>query len=92
MLYLSHASKAFQNKTVLDDVSLSLQTGDIVAPVGTNGVGKTTLLTILLDAPTPDAVTVSSDNEFMYRKMLRWHQRLPKALICPQKLGGAIMH
>lgn len=41
-------SKSFDRKRVLDDVSLTIKNGSIFGLVGLNGVGKTTLIKILL--------------------------------------------
>jgi ABC-2 type transport system ATP-binding protein len=40
--------KAFYGKTVLEDVSFSVEPGDIVGVLGKNGAGKTTLLELML--------------------------------------------
>src|SRR5580698_6729025 len=48
MLVLEHISKAFDGRTVLSDVSLSLPRGATGALIGSSGSGKTTLLRITL--------------------------------------------
>ena len=54
-----HVSKAFGTRTLLDDVSLGLATGDVVGVVGRNGDGKTTLLSILTGRLEPDSGAVT---------------------------------
>ncbi|KAJ04767.1 ABC-F family ATP-binding cassette domain-containing protein [Sulfitobacter mediterraneus] len=51
-------SKGFGDKTILRDFSLTVQRGDRIALVGPNGVGKTTLLNMLIGRVEPDAGTV----------------------------------
>jgi len=48
MLVLEHISKAFDGRTVLSDVSLSVPRGATCALIGSSGSGKTTLLRITL--------------------------------------------
>jgi ABC transport system ATP-binding/permease protein len=48
-------SKRFEARTVLADVSFTLQRGERVGIVGPNGVGKTTFLRVLLGELAPDA-------------------------------------
>ncbi|MGD2271073.1 MAG: ABC transporter ATP-binding protein [Desulfobacterales bacterium] len=55
MLYiLSHLTKVYKNRTVLDIPTLEIQKGGVYALLGPNGAGKTTLLNILgfLESPT----------------------------------------
>jgi len=47
IIELSHISKSFGDKTVLDDVSLYVKKGEFVTILGPSGCGKTTLLRIL---------------------------------------------
>ncbi|MBM1309160.1 ATP-binding cassette domain-containing protein [Sulfitobacter mediterraneus] len=51
-------SKGFGDKTIVKDFSLTVQRGDRIALVGPNGVGKTTLLNMLIGREEPDAGTV----------------------------------
>lgn len=44
MLEIKNVSKAFKDKSVLDDVSLNIDHGSIFGLVGVNGAGKSTLL------------------------------------------------
>ncbi|MBT3140820.1 ATP-binding cassette domain-containing protein [Ruegeria litorea] len=48
-------SKTFGDKQIIRDFDLKVQRGDRVAFVGPNGVGKTTLINILLGQVEPDA-------------------------------------
>lgn len=52
-------TKSFGDKIILKPFSLQIQRGDRVAFVGPNGVGKTTLLKILMGQETADTGTVA---------------------------------
>jgi ATP-binding cassette subfamily F protein uup len=52
-------SKSYDGKVILDAFSIKIQRGDRVAFVGPNGVGKTTLLKMLLGEVAPDTGTVT---------------------------------
>ena len=47
ILEMSHISKSFPGVKALEDVSLSLAAGEVLAVVGENGAGKSTLIKIL---------------------------------------------
>jgi len=51
-------SKAYEGKCILSDFSIRIQRGERVAFVGPNGVGKTTLLKLLMKEIEPDQGTV----------------------------------
>ncbi len=51
-------SKAFENQTILSNFSIEIARGDRVALVGPNGVGKTTLLKMLIGQLEPDSGNV----------------------------------
>lgn len=60
-LRISHISKAFPNVQALDDVSLDIRAGEILAFIGENGAGKSTLLKILNGDYQPDSGTILLD-------------------------------
>lgn len=49
---------SFLNKNILDDVSLNINTGDKIALLGRNGMGKSTLLKIIQKQILPDKGSV----------------------------------
>lgn len=58
---ISNLTKTFGDLTALDDVTVSLEQGQIVGLLGPNGSGKTTLIKILngLLQPTAGSVTIN---------------------------------
>lgn len=52
---IENLTKAFGSKVALDDVTLSLEKGQIVGLLGPNGSGKTTLIKILTGLLTPNS-------------------------------------
>ncbi|MFZ5757475.1 MAG: ATP-binding cassette domain-containing protein [Pseudomonadota bacterium] len=55
---LEHVTHAYQGRTLIRDLSVTLLRGDRVGLIGPNGAGKSTLLNILLGQLKPDAGTV----------------------------------
>jgi ATP-binding cassette ChvD family protein len=60
--------KGFGDRLLIDDLSFSLPRGGIVGVIGPNGVGKTTLFTMLTGQAQPDAgsLTVGDSVEIAY--------------------------
>jgi len=48
LLKLEQVSKQYQNKVVLDNISIEINKGEIISLLGQSGSGKTTLLNIIL--------------------------------------------
>ena len=61
MVRLSNVTHAFGDETVVEDLSLPLDSGEVVAVIGPSGVGKTTVLRILALFLEPSAGTVTLD-------------------------------
>jgi sulfate transport system ATP-binding protein len=59
---VSHVGKRFGNFVALDDVSLSVESGQLTALLGPSGGGKSTLLRIIGGLEEPDAGTVTIDD------------------------------
>ncbi len=55
VLEIKGLSKAYDDKQVLEDVSLTVNRGDRIAIIGPNGIGKSTLLKILVGEVEKDA-------------------------------------
>ena len=56
---LSHITKTFGPVKAVDDVSFSIEKGELFGLLGPNGAGKTTGIRVMLDIFKPDSGTVS---------------------------------
>ena len=63
LINLENVSKTWGLKTLLDGVSLGVQSHDRIGIVGINGGGKTTLLEVLTGLEEPDAGRVSHNSD-----------------------------
>ena len=59
MLRAEHISKAFDSRSVLRDVTVRLEEGELVSILGLSGSGKTTLLNIISGLTPPDGGQVT---------------------------------
>jgi ribose transport system ATP-binding protein len=82
MLDARSISKRFGGTQALNDVSLSVGPGEVVALLGENGAGKSTLIKILAGVYTADSGTISYRGQDMTRAV----RRLPISFI-HQDLG-----
>lgn len=60
-LQIEHLDKSFHGRPVLNDLSLTIEPGQIVGLLGPNGTGKSTLIKCVNGLLRPDAGTISLD-------------------------------
>jgi ABC-type multidrug transport system ATPase subunit len=62
--------KRFKSRRALDEVSLTIEPGQVVALLGLNGAGKTTLLRCLAGTVAPDQGRILYDGELFLRQRM----------------------
>jgi len=76
LLVMEGISKSFPGVQALDDVSLTLQKGEILCLVGENGAGKSTLMKILTGVDQPDSGRITFDGKEIQPKSPQHAQSL----------------
>ncbi len=61
MLQLKHIKKSYNNKVILDDITLDVKEGEIVSILGQSGSGKSTLLNLIL------GITEIDEGQLLYK-------------------------
>ena len=67
MIEIQNVSKSYGSLTVLHDISLSVNDGEIMAIIGPSGAGKTTLLKIAGSLDKPDSGRVIYDGTDIFK-------------------------
>jgi lipopolysaccharide export system ATP-binding protein len=62
-LHVKELKKSYNGKNVVEDITFSIQSGEIVGLLGPNGAGKTTTFFMILGIINPDGGTISLDGE-----------------------------
>ena len=68
MIEVKNICKSFGNLKVLQDVSLTVQKGEVVVVIGPSGSGKSTMLRCINRLETPDSGEVIVDGELLTNK------------------------
>lgn len=63
LLKINHLHKSFEGVKAVNDISITLDKGKILAILGESGSGKTTLLHLIAALYEPDSGTLTFDNE-----------------------------
>lgn len=89
ILSLKHLSFSYDDKSILEDVNLSIRKGDFVAIMGENGAGKSTLLKLILGILSPKQGDIEILGEsmkqfnswqkvgYLSQQVLKKHQQFP---------------
>ena len=83
MINATHLVKTFGRRRVLNDLNLSIVSGEIVALIGKNGAGKTTLVRILATLLKPNAGIITFNNDPMHENLIRVRRQLGVVLHGP---------
>ncbi len=62
-LEISELKKSYSGKSVVSDISLNINSGEVVGLLGPNGAGKTTTFYMMLGLIQPDSGTIRLDGE-----------------------------
>ena len=73
MLRATHLAKAYKKRQVISDLSVEVESGQIVGLLGPNGAGKTTAFYMIVGLVPPDKGTVTIDDRDITH--LAMHQR-----------------
>jgi ABC-type Fe3+/spermidine/putrescine transport system ATPase subunit len=84
MLKLQNITKTYQEKYVVNSVSLEVNQGEIVVIVGESGSGKTTFLNIISGNTKPDSGSLHLDNQEVDLYFNRLIRDFPQIKLVPQ--------
>ena len=73
VLRATHLAKSYKKRNVISDLSVEVESGQIVGLLGPNGAGKTTAFYMIVGLVPPDAGTVTIDDRDITH--LAMHQR-----------------
>jgi len=84
MLKLQNFTKTYQEKIVVNSISLTVNRGEIVVIVGESGSGKTTLLNLVSGNITPDSGTLNLNDQEIDLYSNRLIRDFPDIKLVPQ--------
>lgn len=85
LLKAEHITKRYGEKTIIRDIGLHLEQGELVSLLGLSGSGKTTLFHVLSGLERPEEGSVYLEGEEITGKPGRISYMLQKDLLLPQK-------
>ena len=85
LLRAEHITKKYDDKTIIEDINIELNKGEIVSLLGVSGAGKTTLFHVLSGLKTPENGHVFLNDEDITSKPGRISYMLQKDLLFEHK-------
>jgi len=73
---LEHVSKAFGDRTLINDFTTRILRGDKIGLIGPNGIGKTTLLKLILGEMEPDSGTIRQGSKLQIAYFDQFREQL----------------
>lgn len=86
LLEVKNVTKSFGDKLVLDDVSISAQSGKALGLLGRNGAGKTTTIRIMMDVFPADKGTILVDGKPARKQNLNYGYLPEERGLYPKKV------
>ncbi len=91
MLEVSHVKKSYRGKKAVDDVSFTLQEGEILGLLGANGAGKSTTLSMIATLIKPDRGDIIWEEKSILKSPIRIRKTLgyvPQEIALYENLSG----
>lgn len=85
LLTADHVTKIYDNKTIIDDISIKLDKGEIVSILGLSGSGKTTLFQCISGLTSPEKGQIVLNGENITGVSGKISYMLQKDLLLPHK-------
>lgn len=85
LLKAEHITKSYGERTIIRDISIHLEEGELVSLLGLSGSGKTTLFQVLSGLTSPDSGRVLLSGDNITAKPGRISYMLQKDLLLPHK-------
>lgn len=70
ILELNNITKRYENKLVVDNISFSIQEGEIFGLLGPNGAGKSTVISMICDLVKPDQGEITIDGHSLKKESI----------------------
>ena len=84
-LSVDHISKSFEDQQVLEDITVTLNEGELVCLLGVSGVGKTTLFNVISGLTPPDSGSITLNGRDITGKPGNVSYMLQKDLMLPYR-------